>query len=64
MKFNVTAISNGKTVFQGTMCYIPRKGEYLEVEGYTYVVENVIHILKRGMNYYHNVQLLLKYIET
>lgn len=64
MRFNITAISNGKIVFQGTMGYIPRKGEHIEMEGYTYVVENVIHILKRGMSYDNNVQLLVKYIGT
>lgn len=64
MVFNITAKANGETVFQGTMCYIPHKGEYIEVEGHTYVVDNVIHIVKRGTSYYHDVQLLLRYIRT
>lgn len=61
-QINVTAIANGQKVFAGDMCCIPRQGEYVNVEGYTYVVERVTYTIKGGINYSQEVILSLRYI--
>lgn len=60
MQYQVYAtLSNGSMVFNGTMNYVPRVGEELEVNGHVFTVSNVRYVLKEGACYNTYVRLLL-----
>ena len=62
MVFNVHAFLNKdyKTIFRGTMVYLPRIGEEVVVGSCVYVVKNVRHIIREGKNLTPDIQLYLK----
>ena len=62
MVFNVHAFlgKDYKTIFRGTMVYLPRIGEEVVVGSCVYVVKNVRHIICEGKNLTPDIQLYLK----
>ena len=63
MQYNVyAALANGSMVFNGTMTYIPRKGEEIDVNGHIFMVSSVRYVLKEGASYATYVRLLLTQI--
>lgn len=64
MQFEIYAtLSNGVMVFNGTLNYVPHKGEELEANGNVFVVESVRYILKDGISYKNYVRLQLAHIK-
>ena len=62
MYFNVQAFldKDYRTIFSGTMVYIPRIGEEIVVGRYIYTVTNVRHLIREGNNLTSDIQLYLK----
>ena len=62
MYFNVQAFLDRdyRTIFSGTMVYIPRIGEEIAVGRYIYTVMNVRHLIREGNNLTSDIQLYLK----
>ena len=62
MYFNVHAFleKDYRTIFRGTMVYLPRIGEEIVVESCIYTVKNVRHLIREGKNLTPDIQLYLK----
>ena len=62
MYFNVHAFleKDYKTIFRGTMVYLPRIGEEIVFGSRTYTVTNVRHIIYENRNLDPDIQLFLK----
>ena len=61
MKYNVLAVSDisGFVIFQGTMVYLPRIGEEIEVDMIVYKIKNIRHIIKEETQTFSDVVLYL-----
>lgn len=62
MFFNVHAFleKDYKTIFRGTMVYLPRIGEEIGVGNCVYIVKNIRHLIFEGKNITPDIQLYLK----
>ena len=62
MYFNVQALldKDCRTIFRGTMVYIPHIGEEVVVGINTFTVTNVRHLIREGKNLTPDIQLYLK----
>ena len=60
MKYNIIALSNNQIVFNGATCFVPRKGEQLEVRGVLYVVDYVKYKIQEGTSFNTFVELGLR----
>ena len=64
MQYEIYAtLSNGVKVFDGTMGYVPHKGEEIEIGCYVFIVENVRYVLNEGTQFKTSVKLQLAHIK-
>ena len=60
MQYNIKAcLTDGSPAFEMTTCWVPNKGDEIEVNSYIFRVDTVRYCLYEGSTYHTNVKLIL-----
>ena len=59
MEYEVQALMMGQEKFNGTLNFVPRVGEELQIDGWMYIVKNVRYIVRTGIHAGSRIQVIL-----